>query len=198
MVYRSLVTLALVFGVAQCANADFVRFNAATGSYVSYSESGLTFTPLAPSTTFDIDTGGSGIGGTGKWDSSIFDASDDNAEISIGSGTFSLISVYVDHADTGDPIEWRAFLGAANVGTEVLPGSHPDNTTYAFSILNSLVFDRVEVRSLGSDFNDWELDDLEFVTQSQGVPEPTSLALLGMGVAGLGGYRLRRKRHQAA
>ena len=29
------------------------------------------------------------------------------------------------------------------------------------------------------------------------VPEPTSLMLLGMGVAGLGGYRMRRKRQQA-
>lgn len=37
------------------------------------------------------------------------------------------------------------------------------------------------------------VDDVRF-GRAAAVPEPTSLALLGMGVASLGGYRLRRKR----
>lgn len=194
MVLRSVLTIALLFCVAEASNAGVVHFNA-PGTYASYSEAGLTFTPLAPSTSFGIDAGGSGVGGSGKWNSIISNSTDNNAEITVSGGPISLNSIYIDHMDTGDPLEWKAFLGATLVGTEVIPGNVVEDATYLFTTLNSLLFDRVEVRSLGNDFNDWELDDLAFTQQDVQIPEPASLTLFGLG--GLGLIAARRRRQAA-
>jgi hypothetical protein len=95
----------------------------------------------------------------------------------------ALLEFSVDNTVVGAPFspgttvgQWQQFYAVWNSGTS--PAS-----TVTLEILN---------RSLIFNGNDFALDALRFDTNP--IPEPTTMLLFGIGVAGLAGYRLRRKK----
>ncbi len=90
---------------------------------------------------------------------------------------------------TATSVTVEGFLGATSVGTASMSLS-PSSFSYLSFNFGSPV-DMFTVTSSSSG-NWWLMDDLSYNTAS--VPEPSTLILLGSGMAGLGFVRLRRRK----
>ena len=99
--------------------------------------------------------------------------------------------------DTFNTLEF--FNGAASVGTvtgtDVTASANGDqgiNGTYYVNILSDMLFDSVVASSTSNSF---EFDNVSYntVAPPDGVPEPLSLGLLGIGLLAMGGLAKRRK-----
>lgn len=125
----------------------------------------------------------------------------------LAGGTFSLLSIDLAEANTVGPatsvdVTGNLFGGGTIMLNFVLDGLRDGDGGIAdFETLvlgagwTNLV--SVELKGQGAPGDNYFAFDNIVVDNAQ-VPEPTSLALLGMGVTGLCGYRLRRKRNLRA
>lgn len=105
----------------------------------------------------------------------------------VGSGTFDFNGAYWTSAWSDQNLTFAGYKGGNQVYTS---NTYAINTQQPLWIgLNWTGIDRLVIHNTGSQ---WAMDNFTF-NQASSVPEPTTMALLGMGLAGLGAVRRRRK-----
>lgn len=90
--------------------------------------------------------------------------------------------------NTTNLVDIEFFSGAASVGTATLSSSFDDNWIF-YGFEEVAGFDRIVFSPEST--NDWVYGAYDFIYTAAAVPEPTTLALLGLGLLGVG-YRRRR------
>jgi len=184
---------ALTFGAA--AKADLVTFDDAAGNAIldqqlnngqSFSDQGLSFTNNGQYYMYVWD--GTSPNGNGTNANIFAGFADGDSEVitHTGGGTFNLLSF--DMA-----ISWYD----PNASETILVNGVPltITTTLTTYTLNLMGVNSVTITGVGSDTGYWLLDNLNFTTD---VPEPSTIALFGAGLAAAGAFRLRRKTTKAA
>jgi hypothetical protein len=165
--------LSVLFGLgfiltSQIANATPVTLTFdATTSGNSYSEGGMTITA----------TSAEPVRTNGRWFLDCCDSGPETFSLTTG-GIFDLLSVFIGHVDSSDPVIWTGYL----LGSVVATNSYNtgQNSTYNFSGLTGV--DLVTVSVSGT----WTDPSFDNLTYASNVPEPTTIAILGLGLAGIG------------
>ncbi len=113
-----------------------------------------------------------------------FDFSDEGIELTSGNQYAIILTNELDYEDRPDPYY--------NMGVDVNWNDNPYASGNLFTRING---DWVAWSSSSSDeYADMRFETYVLGTQVAAVPEPASLALMGMGVLGLGGGLFRRKK----
>lgn len=121
-----------------------------------------------------------------------------------GGGTFELASLDAFFNGPGDgtpsvPMQVGGWLGASFVGTELLSVTTSTSASIVSAVLAGKLIDRLDIilqaERVGTttNFRYAALDAITLNVPDSAIPEPGSLALGGLGLAGLLIFRLRRK-----
>ncbi len=160
--------------VSPTVSIDFETPSLALGTVATNQFAGVTF-----GTNFEIRDSVEFANITGKY-------LDDISSGNPGPIVFDQVLTAVSFNLRSDPgsTTFQAFLSGALV--ESFSAATNLTNTSNFYGFENILFD--EIRLSGAVSNGFNLDNLEFIT----VPEPSSIALLGLGVIGLGAIRRRR------
>lgn len=98
--------------------------------------------------------------------------------------TQAIVGFYVE-SNTGDDVTIEAFSGATSLGSVNFP--NPNGLTVDFIGIRDLAgFDRISVTTARNSNGFFAMDDFRFEQQGNSVPVPGTLALVGLGLMGLG------------
>ena len=174
---KSAVILGLgLLAIAGSASSAVVTFgNTSTGT--SYTEAGMTITATSPEPVRVA---------SGRWSLDCCDSGPETFEFTTG-GIFDLLSIFRGHVDGTDPVVFRGYYNNA----EIVSTSFNSGQGTVFNFLGFTGLDRVTMSVSGSFTDPW-FDDLTFEA-SRAVPEPASLAILGLGLAAVGFGRRKRE-----
>ncbi len=191
---KTMTSVVLAFSLAGAANAGIIDFDFTGGSgqaaFYDFTVDGITTTATATyngfSNSADVTRSGSGIGVNNSWlDSDQIDGSGREDYLTLSfSNEVELLGFTFGHSDWNDEFDLYVDGSAAGYNFDT------DDGLAAFSP-STFLGSAFTVRANGGNDN--------FVISSMrisvaDVPEPGTLALLGLGLAGLG---LSRRRQQA-
>ena len=162
-------------------------------NFFTFDLSSLVDTAVAATLKIPV-AAGSAVIGDGVEEYRVFDVSTDATTLNLNTGTNDAI--------------WTDLGSGTSYGAVLLPNGSISGLFVEISLNSSALAD---INAAGGYFaiggaittssgNDWigfrspTPVQLEVQTVSGAIPEPSSMALLGMGIAGLGGVRMRRKR----
>lgn len=168
-----LLLLAFTFTPFAFATPITLNFNTNfTGN--SYTENGLT-----------IDaTSAEPVRINGSWNLDCCDAGPETFNLSTG-GIFDLLSIFINHVDFSDPVTWTGFLNGSMVASDTFnTGQGGTHNFVGLTGVDLVTF------SVSGTWTDPGFDNLTYEASS--VPVPATLALMGLGLAGLG-YTRKRK-----
>jgi hypothetical protein len=161
---------------ALSSNAAVMLFGN-NSSGLTYTEAGMTITA----------TSAEPVRTNGTWFLDCCDAGPETFSLATG-GLFDLQSIFIGHVDGSDPVVWKGYLGV----NELVSTSFNSGQGSTFNFAGFTGLDRVTM-SVSGRFTDPNFDNLTFQAAATQVPEPASLALLGIGLAGLSAMRRRQR-----
>ncbi len=165
-----LTTLALS-SIASAAPIGLSFNTTTTGA--SYTENGMTITA----------TSAEPVRTNGLWYLDCCDAGPETFSITAG-GAFNLLSIFINHIDSSDPVVWKGYSGATLIATNTVNSGA--GALYNFTGMMGV--DLVTF-SVSGYYTDPSFDCLTY----EKVPEPAILAILGLGLAGMGFTRKSKK-----
>lgn len=157
---------------------------------IAVTKDGLTTTLTANDGVLNQTANGFGINASGS--------GDDTNQIDNGSGVTEFVTIEFDQLVTLDQLVLSSFttsetasLTIAGGSPILLGGTSPATDIYNFSTNNIVPIGQsvILAHSIGNGFS-FSFDEF---TVTPAIPEPATIALLGIGLAGLGGGYLRRR-----
>ena len=171
--------LACASGAASAAVMTFSGIANASVSMPSYTEDGITAVSTAGGKFW-----GWPIAGELHLDPSFFDNSD--YDFTFGGNAFDLTSVDVSFASIGAVGTWTAYDASNSLVATYVMSGETEHTDTGFAGFSNIY--RVHLADTDSHFS---IDNLTIDAAVGNVPEPVSMALLGIGMLGMAAGRRR-------